>query len=86
MVANRIPSDPFTVDERAEVDSLNAAAGPLLGVRALERLDRARTALERLRREARLPVYDVPEIAQRGPALSERLAHLLAEAYKGAGS
>ncbi|MGC4121861.1 MAG: ArsA-related P-loop ATPase [Myxococcales bacterium] len=83
MVANRVPSDPFTADERAELDSLNAATGPLLGVRALERLDRARAALERLERSSPLPVYTVPEVAERGPALSERLARHLVEAYKG---
>lgn len=83
MVANRVPSDPFTKDERAEVDSLVAAAGPLLGVRALERLDRARAALERLEQTSRLPVFHLPELAERGPALSERLARLVRESYKG---
>ncbi|MBI5542264.1 MAG: arsenic transporter [Deltaproteobacteria bacterium] len=82
MVANRVPSDPFTADERAEVDSLNAAAGPLLGVRALKRLDRAVSALERLQQSSRLPVFSVPEMPERGPALSERLAQLLLAAYK----
>ncbi len=86
MVANRVPADPFTAEERAEVDTLNAAGGPLLGVRELERLDRARAALERLRRASTLPVYSVPEVAERGSALSERLARHLAEAYKGARS
>jgi anion-transporting ArsA/GET3 family ATPase len=82
MVVNRVPQDPFTADERAHVDSLNAAAGPLLGVRELERLDRAQVALDRLHKASRLPVFSVPEVPERGPALSERLAHLLLTAYK----
>jgi len=82
IVVNRVPQDPFTADERAQVDSLNACEGPLLGERALKRLDRARAAVARLRQCSRLPVVDLPELPERGPALAERLAHVLAEAYK----
>jgi anion-transporting ArsA/GET3 family ATPase len=82
MVANRVPADPFTADERAEVDTLNAEKGPFLGERALKRLDRTHVALDRLRRLSTLPIFYVPEVAERGPALSERLAHLLLETYK----
>lgn len=80
LVVNRLPQDPFTAAERAAVDSLNAAVGPLLGARALKRLDRARAAMARLRQATRLPIYTAPDLAEQGPVLSERLAQILREA------
>ncbi len=83
IAVNRVPLDPFTADERAELDKLNAAQGPLFGSRAVSRMDRARLALKRLAGATTLPVYRVPEGSGQGPELIESLAEALA--WRGAG-
>jgi anion-transporting ArsA/GET3 family ATPase len=78
MVVNRMPSDPFSEEERTQVDRLNAEAGPLFGTRAIRRIDRARAACDRLQSSTPLPLYRVPEIDENGPALVEAIARALA--------
>lgn len=83
IAVNRVPLDPFTAAERAELDKLNAARGPLFGSRAVFRMDRARLALQRLAEATALPIYRVPEIPGEGPGLVEAMADALA--WRGAG-
>lgn len=66
VVANLVPHDPFTADER---EALAAHAGSdVLGARTLRRLERARAALARLRQAAG-DVLVVREHEGRGAAL-----------------
>jgi anion-transporting ArsA/GET3 family ATPase len=74
VVANRMPTDPFTADEREHVQQILETEGPLLGTRAMKRLDRAHAALARLRAGVNLPVTLVPELDEAGPALTEAIA------------
>ena len=83
IAVNRVPRDPFTADERAELAALNAARGPFAGTRSIAALDRAQAALGRLATETALPVYRIPEIPLRGLELVEALAE--AVAFRGAG-
>jgi len=84
LVANRVPVDPFTADERAAVDRVNAHEGPLFGSRAVRRLDRARHAVGRLRQAASAPVLIIPELSQRGRELVEAVAGRVGRSLAGA--
>jgi arsenite/tail-anchored protein-transporting ATPase len=54
MVLNRIPTDPFSSEERRALRAhlVEAPDRPLLGAREFSRLERARTAMDRFREEA----------------------------------
>ncbi|WP_426755983.1 ArsA-related P-loop ATPase [Myxococcus sp. Y35] len=73
-ILNRMPEDPFTPESRAALHRLLAAHGPHQGALALERLERARTAAVRLRRELCAPLLTLPELPATGLALTEALA------------
>ncbi len=62
VVLNRVPSNPFSPEERAAIERLVVDRARTLGARRLPRIDRAVVAHERLARELRLPVRTVPEV------------------------
>ena len=82
IIANLVPHDPFTLEERAELTRLEASAGPLLGGRAVRRMDRARHAVARLKESVALQVLTLPEQDVRGPALVLAMSELLYEALR----
>jgi len=79
VVANRVPYDPFSAAEKASVLGHVKSAGPTLGVRSLERIERSRAALARLA-EARgdVPMFVVHDSWAEGAALPAELAVSLA--------
>ncbi len=77
IVLNRVPHDPFTVDERAAIDALVQDKVRMLGARRLPRIDHARHAVVRLRDEHGLDVRTVPEMGERGDVSREVAAALL---------
>ena len=50
----------------------------MLGERTLERIDRARVALARLRREVKVPIVALQDVWLDGPRLAEEMASLMA--------
>jgi anion-transporting ArsA/GET3 family ATPase len=82
MVLNRMPDDPFDAEERAHVEALLEGRGPVLGARALPRIDRARAAVHRLRAEgapiALVGEFDGADDAQITDSVSKHLATALA--------
>nr|WP_233613696.1 ArsA-related P-loop ATPase [Corallococcus sp. AB032C] len=85
-VLNRMPEDPFTPESRAALERLLETHGPHRGQRALERLERARLARQRLAAGVSVPHWGLPELALTGVALVERLAELLESTLEGAAS
>lgn len=78
VVVNRVPFNPFDEDERAFLDRvLEAREGPCLGVRTLERIDRAKVALERLRAHVDVPVQVMQEMWHEGPKVAAEMASLI---------
>lgn len=77
-VLNRMPEDPFTPESHAALRRLLDAHGPHQGSRALERLERARTAKARLAAGLRVPLLTLPELPATGTELVERLADTFA--------
>lgn len=75
---NRVPFDPFSEEEREVVRDLLMGRPPTLGERTLERIDRARVALERLGREVRVPIVALQDVWLDGPRLAEEMASLMA--------
>jgi anion-transporting ArsA/GET3 family ATPase len=78
LYVNRVPFDPFDGDEEAIVRRLLEGHGPVLGARTLERIDRARVALARVREGVRAPVGVVQDVWLDGPRLAEEVASLMA--------
>ncbi|HEY1955009.1 MAG TPA: ArsA-related P-loop ATPase [Polyangiaceae bacterium] len=62
VVLNRVPSNPFTPEERTAVERMVVDRARTLGARRLPRIDRAAVAHERLVRELGLPVRTVREL------------------------
>lgn len=79
VVLNRMPADPFEPSERKAVDALVAKNGPLLGARTLPRIDRAKLAHERIRKERVGSVACIPELHDAGA-----IASLVARALEAA--
>ncbi|MBX3226811.1 MAG: arsenic transporter [Labilithrix sp.] len=77
VVVNRVPFDPFDAEERAFLDRALAGRPPTLGVRTLERIDRARAAIERLTASVAIPVETMQDVWLDGPRLAEEMASLL---------
>jgi anion-transporting ArsA/GET3 family ATPase len=78
VVANRVPRDPFTPEERAALEGMLAGGRRVRGVSELERRRRAEQSLARLRRETNAPLLRVDEVAEAAPrevvdAIVERL-------------
>jgi anion-transporting ArsA/GET3 family ATPase len=61
VVLNRVPGDPFTVEERVALDAMQLEPMRTLGARRVPRIDRAKAAKIRLR-ELQIPVRSVPEL------------------------
>jgi hypothetical protein len=77
VVVNRVPFNPFDADERAFLDRTLEGKGPVLGARTLERIDRARVALERLRASIDVPVQVMQEMWHEGPKVAAEMASLI---------
>jgi anion-transporting ArsA/GET3 family ATPase len=79
MIANRVPYDPFTAEEKQSVFERVKGVGPTLGVRSLERIERSRQALGRLGSgRGSVPLFIVHESWAEGAALPIELASILA--------
>jgi anion-transporting ArsA/GET3 family ATPase len=74
---NRVPFDPFTEEEHKLVRAILDGKPPTLGERTIERIDRARVALQRLSQAVHLPITLVPDIWLDGPRLAEEVASLM---------
>ena len=59
VIMNRIPSDPFTPEERTALEAV-LARQPMHGEMAFHRIGRSRAAEDRLAKEADLPVVELP--------------------------
>lgn len=78
VLVNRVPFDSFSDEEREVVRGLLAGRGPTLGERTLERIDRARVSLSRLRRAVKVPIVVLQDVWLDGPRLAEEMASLMA--------
>jgi arsenite-transporting ATPase len=78
VIVNRVPFDPFEVEEKAHVRRLLTGRPPTLGARTLERIDRAAVAIERITGAVTVPVDTMQDVWLDGPRLSEEMASLLA--------
>jgi len=74
LVVNRVPVDPFSADERAEVKKLVSNGHAVLGGRELSRIERSETALQLLREWGAKPLLELEELEIRGPELAKELA------------
>lgn len=72
-IANKVPVDPFSPEERAALEDL-LPPGPMTGKEELARIERARISLERLRSSTAPPVLAVPTFPVDGPAATEAMA------------
>jgi anion-transporting ArsA/GET3 family ATPase len=77
LVVNRVPFDPFDADEKALARGMLAGRPPMLGARTLERIDRARVALDRVARAVTVPVDVLQDVWLDGPRLAEEMCSLL---------
>jgi anion-transporting ArsA/GET3 family ATPase len=77
VVVNRVPFDPFSVEEREAVRVMLEGSAPTLGVRTLERIDRAQVSVARLRREVTVPIVALQDVWLDGPRLAEEMASLM---------
>jgi anion-transporting ArsA/GET3 family ATPase len=82
VIANQVPHDPFSPLEHATLADFLLGRGPadgagMLGTRSLEKLRRARGAVERLEEKLGALLMTVQEQAHRGPALVEAVAREL---------
>ena len=68
VVLNRVPTDPFTPDERDRLTAL-LDGKPVLGALDFHRVTRAREAAERLRSEVGLPLLELHEVIAEGEKL-----------------
>lgn len=75
---NRVPFDPFSEEEREAVRRILDTTPPTLGERTLERIDRARGALDRISRAiVDVPISTVQDVWLDGPRLAEEVASLM---------
>lgn len=77
VVVNRVPFDPFDLEERAFLAERLAKETGILGVRTLERIDRAKAALARLESALPVPVETMQDVWLEGPRLAEEMASLM---------
>lgn len=77
VIVNRVPFNPFDDDERAFLDRTLEARGPVLGVRTLERIDRAKVAIDRVRAAVDVPVQVMQEMWHEGPKVAAEMASLI---------
>jgi len=77
VVLNRVPHDPFTVEERVALDAMELEPMRTLGARRVPRIDRAKAARIRLL-DLEIPVRSVPELG-----LESDIAAAVAAALEG---
>ena len=77
VIVNRVPFNPFDGEERAFLDAQLVGRGGILGVRTLERIDRAKAAIERLRSSLSVPIETMQDVWLDGPRLAEEMASLM---------
>lgn len=77
VIVNRVPFNPFDADERAFLDRAVVGKGPVLGVRTLERIDRAKASLDRIRANVDVPVQVMQEMWHEGPKVAAEMASLI---------
>lgn len=77
VVVNRVPFDPFDAEERAFLEQRLANETGILGVRTLERIDRAKSALKRLESAVSVPIETMQDVWLDGPRLAEEMASLM---------
>jgi anion-transporting ArsA/GET3 family ATPase len=76
VVVNRVPFNPFDAQDRAFLGKITENHA-VLGVRTLERIDRAAIALQRLRSSVRVPVNVMQDLWHEGPKVAEEMASLI---------
>lgn len=76
VVVNRRPVDPFTADEWHDLRAWRAEHS-FMGMRRLDGLELAATALDRLHRAVDLPTVVLPDIPEEGLALVNSMARLV---------
>ena len=74
VVVNRMPEDPFTPEERLQVEKALAVSGPTFGGRSVQRMDRSLAAVGRLKEKLPGTELLIREHLQTGPALVEKVA------------
>ena len=79
LVLNRFPEDPFTAEERAEVEVL-LRTQPMHGEVAFHRVATAQTQVERIRATVDLPLLRLPECTDPNRTLPELLLRAMREA------
>ena len=62
MIVNRVPNDPFTVEERVALNGMHIDNATMLGARSLPRIDRAKESIARLKKELGHPPITLPEV------------------------
>ena len=77
LFVNRMPFDPFDDEEREWIRDLLASQPPVLGERTMERIDRARVSLARLKREVKVPITPLQDVWLEAPRLAEEMASLM---------
>ena len=84
MVINRMPVIHFAPGELAALKALSSA-GPVLGMRSVEKVSQSEACVRRLRSRTDLPVHLLNEVAGTGRALVEALAVDILEVEEPAG-
>ncbi|MFZ5468596.1 MAG: ArsA family ATPase [Myxococcota bacterium] len=82
VVVNRVPVDPFTDAERKAVKQLLQDTARVQGAHELQRIVRARAAVELLRKSAPAPVIEVPENADVGESVARAVGQSLGEVWR----
>jgi anion-transporting ArsA/GET3 family ATPase len=74
---NRVPFDPFSDEEREFARRILDGRPPTLGARTLERIERAKSSLDRLSGEIDVPIITLQDVWLEGPRLAEEMASLM---------
>lgn len=77
IVMNRVPFDPFDAEERVLVREMLEGRPPTLGARTLDRIERARAALDRVTKSVSVSVDVLQDVWLDGPRLAEEMCSLL---------
>ncbi len=75
IVVNRVPADPFSSEERAEL--MRVLPPAVFGAREMQRIDRARSALKLLQEKHPQGTVTLAEVEGAGPEASRNLVPLL---------
>jgi arsenite-transporting ATPase len=77
VLVNRVPADPFSAGERAAVRRMLDKGTDVLGQREMQRITRAKSAIEFLKDRTPDAFLSLPELEVTGAELSHRLSTLL---------